>query len=348
MPAVAEPSRSTGFALLDSAGSDARERGHSLWRERRERQPGGFARVGAEDPEPTGIRDDGDAIAAWERLRGEEHGRVEKLFERAGAQHARLPEQRLDGGVGAREGGRVRGRSARSCAARPAPHGEDRLRAGDTARHAREFARVAERLEVEQHDVGVRIVLPVLEQVVRRDVGFVPDRDEARETKAASVRFLEERQTEGAALRRESDPAGGCTPASERRVQPRRIRRDSEAVRSDEPRSVRANQGEQLVLTLLPVGARLREAGGDDADRLHTCRERRADSVQRVRAGDADNGEIDDYGNVSDFRVARHTADGLATAVDRIRRAGEVAGEDVAKQLAADRAPPRRGSDHRD
>ena len=84
---------------------------------------------------------------------------------------------------------------------------------------------------------------------------------------------------------------------------------------------------------------------------LHTCRERRSeDSVPAgVRVRNADNGEIDDYGNVSDFRVARHTADGLATAVDRIRRTGEVAGEDVAKQLAADRAlAAARVPDHRD
>ena len=85
----------------------------------------------------------------------------------------------------------------------------------------RELARVAERLEVEQDDVRLGIVLPVLEQVVRRDVGLVPDRDERRQPEPARVGLLEQRQTERAALGRERDAAGRERASRERGVQAR-------------------------------------------------------------------------------------------------------------------------------
>jgi hypothetical protein len=44
----------------------------------------------------------------------------------------------------------------------------------DIARKLAELARISETLEVQQNDVGVRIVRPVLNQVVAGHVGFVP------------------------------------------------------------------------------------------------------------------------------------------------------------------------------
>src|SRR5690606_31177461 len=55
---------------------------------------------------------------------------------------------------------------------------QDRLLAADPAGDAGELARVAERLQVQGDDVGVRVVLPVFEQVVAAHVGLVADRDE--------------------------------------------------------------------------------------------------------------------------------------------------------------------------
>ena len=49
----------------------------------------------------------------------------------------------------------------------------------------REAARIAERLEVHQDRLDVVVVLPVLEQVVARDVGLVAHRDEHRDAEAA-------------------------------------------------------------------------------------------------------------------------------------------------------------------
>ena len=99
-------------------------------------------------------------------------------------------------------GGRARrprrpSRRARRCASRPpsarrsvVPPFIARIgfRRATRPRDARELARVAERLEVEQDEVGLRVVLPPLEQVVRRDVGLVADRDERREAEPARAR----------------------------------------------------------------------------------------------------------------------------------------------------------------
>ena len=53
-------------------------------------------------------------------------------------------------------------------AAPPALQRQDRLRHRDPAGKSRELARVPERLEVQQDDVGRRVLLPVLDEVVAR------------------------------------------------------------------------------------------------------------------------------------------------------------------------------------
>ena len=188
-------------------------------------QPGGLARVGAENAETARVRQHRDTVAARQRLRREENGGVEQLFERAQPQHAGLPEERVDRRVGAGERGRVRAGGARAGATRSAPHRKDRLRARDPAGDAGELARVPERLQVEEDQIGRVVLLPVLEQVVRRDVGLVPDREEARQAEPARVGLLEQRETERAALRRERDAARREAAAREGRVQPDRASR---------------------------------------------------------------------------------------------------------------------------
>src|SRR5215216_4459276 len=86
-------------------------------------------------------------------------------------------------------------------------HRQDGLAPRDPAGDAAELAWVAERLEVEQHEVRPLLLFPPLEQVVRRHVGLVADRDEAREAEAAGDRLFQERQPERAALRGEADRA---------------------------------------------------------------------------------------------------------------------------------------------
>ena len=63
-------------------------------------EPRRLAGVGARDPRAAGVGDDADAVAAGQRLAGQQRGDVEQLADRAGADHAGVAEQRVDGGVG--------------------------------------------------------------------------------------------------------------------------------------------------------------------------------------------------------------------------------------------------------
>ena len=160
---------------------------------------------------------------------------------------------------------------------------------------------------------------------------------------------FEQREAERAALRREREPACRRAPACERRVETRGRRRDAEAVRPDEARAVRANEREQLVLpralprapvsakpaemtqsAFTPVEAPTRAASS-------TCSPGTQMTARSTRPGTS-----------SIVRIPGHAADRLGTAVDRVRGSGEVGGQDVAEELAADRAATRRRADDRD
>ena len=148
-------------------------------------EAGGLARVGGQDPEPTGVREQRHAASLRKRLRREQSGHVDELLEGVGADHAGLVEEGLDCGLGSRERRGVGSGGAGTGPRSPSLHREDRLLARDAPGELRELAWVPERLQVESDDCRRRIVLPVLEEVVRRDVGLVPDRDERRQADPA-------------------------------------------------------------------------------------------------------------------------------------------------------------------
>ena len=129
-------------------------------------------------------------------------------------------------------------------------------------------------------------------------------------------------------------------------VQPRPGGGDAEAVGADQPAAVRAHQREQRVLARGALGTDLGEAGGDHAQRPHAAAQRRLRRLDHALGGDGDDREVDRPRHVGDRRVGAHARDGLGVRVDGMGGAGEVAGHDVAEQLAADRAAPRRGADH--
>ena len=169
-------------------------------------EPGGLAGIGAHDPRPPGVGEDADPSAGRQRLAGEQRGDVEKLRESLGANHSGLLEERVDGDVGGREHGAGVG-------AGRAPTGDgatalddhDRLAAADAAGQPGEAARIAEGLDVEQRDRGSRVALPVLEEVVGRDVGAVADRGEGGDAEPAVGREVDQGEAEGAALGDEAD-----------------------------------------------------------------------------------------------------------------------------------------------
>ena len=134
----------------------------------------------------------------------------------------------------------------------------------------------------------------------------------------------------------------------EGRVQARTGDGDAEAVRPDQPRAVGADEREELLLPLQPLAADLGEPGRDDDESTDALAQRLLRGSEDRRAGRRDHREIDRVRDLLDRAVGSHAGDRLAVAVHRVGGAGEVAGEDVAEELTADRAPPLGGADHGD
>ena len=122
--------------------------------------------------------------------------------------------------------------------------------------------------------------------------------------------------------------------------------RDPEAVRPDQPGPVTADEGEKLVLTFRSFAPDLRKAGRDDAECACPALERRLAPGDHQLARQADDGEVDRLRDLLDRRVALDAGDRLAVAVDRIGAALEATLEDVAEEIAPDRAVTRRRAQH--
>ncbi len=160
--------------------------------------------------------------------------------------------------------------------------------------------------------------------------------------------LLEERETECAALGREPDPAGRERTRGERRVQSATRDREAEAIRADEPGAVRPHELEQTVLPLATFPTGFGEAGRDHAQCRHTVAKRVRCRVEHTLRGQTDDYEIDRVGDLADRPVGADAGDRLSFEVDGEGGADEICFEDVAEELASDRATPARGADHGD
>ena len=215
---------SIGFATLASAGSSSRRRVTVGAASSGRTRPAASHASAARMPSPP-------AFVSTATRRPGGSGWVESSVATsissssdAGANDAGLVEERVDRGLGPGERGRVRARGALARRRRAALERENRLPPRHAPCQPPEPPRVSERLDVQEHEVGLLVVLPPLEQIVRGDVRLVADRREGRETEPARLRRLEHRQAERAGLGREADVAARRGASRERRVQSRRRR----------------------------------------------------------------------------------------------------------------------------
>ena len=117
---------------------------------------------------------------------------------------------------------------------------------------------------------------------------------------------------------------------------------DTEAVRADEPSAVRTNECEQPLLSVASLRTGLGEPGGDHAERRGLRDASAAPAASSdLLARKADDGKVDRVVDLLDRCVRAHAGDRLRLPVDRICGADEVRRQDVAEELAADRAAPR-------
>ena len=109
---------------------------------------------------------------------------------------------------------------------------------------------------------------------------------------------------------------------------------------------MRAHEREQTVLPLATLLAGLGEARRDHAQCVHAVAERVRCRVEHMLGGQTDDRELDRVVDLPDRRVGAHAGDRLPFEVDGERGADEICFEDVAEELAPDRATPARRTDH--
>ena len=326
-PRRAGPPRSAVTVSSPSAGSS---------------RPGGVAGVRAEDAEPAGVGHDRDRAAVEPRAGGEERRRRRSAPRAVSARITPAWWKSASTAASEPASAAVCELAARwPLSERAALEREDRLAPRDSACDPAESPRVPERLDVEQDRLGRGLVLPPLEQVVRRDVGLVPDRDEGRQAEAPRDRGLEEREPERAALRREADVARRRRARREGRIEagpatemPRQfgpIRRAPCARTSASSRSWRS-------MPSLPVSAKPAEmTTSARTPRASACSAASTTPARR----DADDRDVDRVRDLVDRAVAPDARDRRAVAVHGVGGSLEVALDDVPEELAADRSPAR-------
>ena len=228
-------------------------------------------------------------------------------------------------------------------------HGHDRLGPRHLAGDAAELARVAERLQVQEDDVGVGVVLPVAQEVVAGHVGLVADGDERRDAQAPRPQLLDDGGADRARLGGQADAAGQRIDVGERGVQPDLGRRvdDAEAVRPDEPHPVPAGQRDQVVLEALAGVVLVGEARRDDDQPLHPPHRALLDDAHHLVGRHADHGQVQLAGDVEHRVPGPHARHVVRARVDRVHGPLEPAAHQVVEHLVADRALAARRTDDR-
>ena len=255
-------------------------------------------------------------------LAREQRRDVEQLLERVGADHAGLVEERVDGGLRAGERGGVRAgrpRARRACG-RSSSRGSASSRATPPCDAARTCAGCRT-----TRGRGAR------GRSRRRPPTTRAGRSRRRRPCCRSRRRPRSRARAPrprSSSARPSAPLCDEKPMRPGREGPRREGRVEARPRPtamprqfgpDEPRAVRADEREQLLLALAPSRPDLGEAGGDHAERADALlrappRPRRA----RARRGGRSTARSIVVRDLVDRAVGAHAGDGLAGAVDRV------------------------------
>jgi len=236
----------------------------------------------------------------------------------------------------------------------PCDHGDDRLVAGQPARDPGELARVADRLEIEAHDLGARVLLPVLHEVVARHVRPVPRRDQRGDAEPAPLERGGERDRGRGGLAEHAHDARRRRALGEARVQARARRRGEQPVRRrpDDAHARRVRRAQQLALACQAVRPGLGIPGGQDDDAASAVPPEAPDGVDgRVRLDredrEVDVGHLGPAVHARDARrdVARGAEDGQLGVPGVLRRGVEHALRD---EGLGGPGPPRPRADQED
>ncbi len=308
--------------------------------QRRKLQAVGLTRIGRQNARATGVREDRNARTSRYWLMREQRRDIEHLFQTFSADHPCLAEQRIDHDIVGRQRAGV-GRCGPGSRHGPSGfHGNDRFLSAHTAGNLRELLRVPETLEIQQDDRRLRILGPVLNQVVAGHVRLVAHRHEAGDSNTQLLGIVENRQPECAALRRHRHVSARRVHRRERGVQ-LNVRigiEEAHAVRADQATPCPPHRVDECRFTGAAGGIALAEAGADDADCADALHDAVIDSSKDLVCRNHDHRQIDGTGNITDAPICGQPGDLAGARVYRNDRSGESCGPKVVENLRSDLA----------
>ncbi len=256
--------------------------------------------VGDHRVESPRVADDGNARSGRQRLVVDELGDVDEVVDALRTDDTGLREKRLEG-LGF-DPGRSSAVPGRNGARRARLDRDDRLAHRQLPSDAGELTRVAERLQVQPDRAGLVVVDEVLHEVVAGDVDTVARRGEHRHAQPTARSRGEESDAETPTLAEQSEgPRVGCV-AGDRGREPGIgvVVEQAEGVGTDDTHAVVAGAAEQLALTLLTLGARLGEPGGEHEQGLDPGLGTVVDDAEHPLGRNGDDGHVDTTLDVAD------------------------------------------------
>ncbi len=232
----------------------------------------------------------------------------EHLLECLGSDDTGLMEQCIDGDVERRQGTCMRGRCPTPGLGSAGLHGDDRLLASHPRCDPGETAGIPERLQIQQDDIGRRVVLPMQEQIVSGHIRLVAHRDELADAQPVALGVLEDGDSERPRLRRHRNIAGRWVDRGEGPVHGDGWRgvEEPHAVGTDHAHPASSDDFEELFLESIAFTADLAEPGGDHDETSHTLRRTLPGGLEGVTRRDGDERQVDLVGDVGDRWVGLH------------------------------------------
>ena len=282
----------------------------------------------------------GKARQMAERLRG-----GEQLVEIEHAQQAGAAERGVIDRIRAGQRPGMRHRRFGALRMTSAFDDQHRLGARGGARRRHEFARVLDRLDVEQNRPRRPVHGEIIEQVGKIDVDAVADGDDGGESDAAHRCPFHEAGRDGAGLRDQREVAGARHRSGKAGIELDAGNEHAEAIRSDEaqPRGARGF----LARFRERAGAVAETRGEDDRGRraLGACGR---DGGRNGRRRHADHGEIRRARQVGIGFDRANALDGVVMRIDQLNVAGKAAAAQIFQDGMAGRLFPRTGADDND
>jgi hypothetical protein len=194
-----------------------------------------------------------------------------------------------------------------------------------------ESAGIRNRLEVGENDIGLRIIIPIEQQIVRSQVDRVADRYEAAHAERGSIEHGERGKPKAPRLRDKCHAAGRGEGGAEGRVEPGlgTAVEQPHAVRPDESDPGGSGSVPQVLLEVPPLCTDLGESGRDHTHSVYPEAPRLVDNASHERRWHGHDHEVWPLRTCRQVRTGGYTLHGLMVGVHRIQGPVEAAGQKV-------------------